>query len=115
MSRRSRAASATPPSPHFPANSRYAHVSTATFTEPDGSAVPFLQRRFCPRPEALSILTEAVVHDPDRPDSVAARTLGDPLQWWRIADSNTAMDPLELTDLPGRRLRVPVPQNLPQP
>ena len=31
--------------------SRYAGVGTATWTAPDGSAVPYLLRRFIPQPE----------------------------------------------------------------
>ena len=40
----------------------------------------------------------------------AARTLGDPLQFWRVCDANNAMNPPELTEEAGRALRVPVPQ-----
>ena len=32
-----------------------------------------------------------------------------PEQYWRIADMNTAMDPVELTDEPGAILRIPLP------
>jgi hypothetical protein len=115
MPSRPRTIPSAPQSTPFPPTSRYAQVATATYVEADGTSVPYLQRRFCPRPESLQTLAEAVVRNPDRLDSVAARTLGDPLQAWRIADANAAMDPLELADRPGRQLRVPVPQNLPQP
>ena len=101
--------------PAYPPGSRYADVGTVTWTEPDGSTFSYLERRFCPLPERLATLTTAEVREGDRLDGIAARTLGDPLQAWRIADANAAMDPMDLTDEPGRRLRVPVPQNLSQP
>ena len=34
---------------------------------------------------------------------------GDSQSFWRIADANRAMDPLEL-ETPGRTLRIPMPQ-----
>lgn len=43
----------------------------------------------------------------DRLDLVANRTLRDPLQAWRIADANTAMDPLALTRRAGATLQIP--------
>jgi hypothetical protein len=44
-----------------------------------------------------------------RPDLLSARLQGDPLQFWRIADANGVMNPSELTDVPGRQLRIPRP------
>jgi hypothetical protein len=46
----------------------------------------------------------------DRLDLIAARTLGDSEQFWRVCDANDAMDPHELTAEPGRAVRVPVPR-----
>lgn len=115
MEPRSPAGMVIPQAPPFPAGSRYAQVKTATYLAPDGTAIPYLERRFCPPPGTLQTLAEEGVRDPDRMDLVAARTYGDPLQWWRIADAEAALDPRELTDRPGRRLRVPVPLTLPQP
>jgi nucleoid-associated protein YgaU len=43
----------------------------------------------------------------DRLDLIAARTLGDPLLFWRIADANLALDPFDLVE-PGRALTVPL-------
>ena len=53
---------------------------------------------------------EVEVIQGERIDLVAYRTLGDPLAYWRICDANNAMDPQELTEEPGFRLRVPLPQ-----
>jgi len=46
----------------------------------------------------------------DRLDLITARTLSDPEQFWRIADANDAMDPTDLTNEPGSRLRIATPQ-----
>jgi hypothetical protein len=90
--------------------SRYAQTATATWTAPDGSVVRYLNRRFVPDAATMPLRQEVTVAPLDRPDLVAARTVGDALQWWRIADANTAVDPLDLTAVPGTRLRVPVAQ-----
>ena len=58
----------------------------------------------------MSLLAEVTVIRGDRLDLIAARTLGDPEQFWRVCDANDAMNPVILTEEPGRTLRVPVPQ-----
>jgi nucleoid-associated protein YgaU len=63
-----------------------------------------------PAGESLPLLVEVTVQPGERLDLITARTLGDPLQFWRIADANNAMDPQELAAEPGTVLRVPVPQ-----
>ncbi len=64
---------------------------------------------FFPRAETLPLLVEVTVAEGDRLDLIAARTLGDPEQFWRVCDANNAMNPADLM-APGRILRVPVPQ-----
>ena len=59
---------------------------------------------------SLPLLVEITVNQGDRLDLITANTLGDPEQFWRICDANDAMHPGELTAVPGRRLRVAVPQ-----
>lgn len=90
--------------------SRYYALETAELALPDGRQAAYTRRRFLPRGRDLVLLSEAVVRQDERLDLVAYRTLGDPLQFWRICDANDAMDPLELTARPGRLLRIPVPQ-----
>jgi hypothetical protein len=100
--------------PNFDPSSRYAGLETATYTAPGGQPVTYVTRRFLPQGEKLALLAEAPVNAGDRLDLLAYRTLGDPLQFWRIADANNALHPWDLLDRPGRSLRVPVPQLAPQ-
>jgi hypothetical protein len=97
----------------FPANSRYQGTATAKLERADGSEVVYLRRRFLPQPERLVLLTEHVVVEGDRIDNVAARYLGDPEQFWRVADANRAMRPDALLDSVGRRLRITLPDGVP--
>lgn len=90
-------------------SSRYNTVGTALYASPSGEQVTYRQRRFLPDPSALQVLAQVVVKDGERIDQLAAAKLGSSLQWWRIADANTAMEPYTLTDTPGVTLIVPVP------
>lgn len=94
----------------FDPASRYYDLETAVLTAPDGCEIPFKRRRFLPQGDGMPALVEVTVLEGDRLDQITARTLSDPEQFWRIADPNDAMDPLELTAEPGAQLRVPVPQ-----
>ncbi len=94
----------------FDPTSRYASLATATFTTTGGRQITYVRRRFLPDGTAMPLLTEVMVTRGDRIDLVTARTLGDPLQFWRVADANNAMNPFDLTAEPGNTLRVPVPQ-----
>jgi hypothetical protein len=92
----------------FDAASRYARIKEAEYTMPDGRAVIYKKRRILPRGEEMPVLATVTVEKKDRLDLLAARTIGQPDQFWRVADANDAMHPLWLVT-PGRRLRVPVP------
>jgi hypothetical protein len=94
----------------FDPTSRYYAIETVQLTASDGRVVAYKRRRFLPQGEALPLLVEVVVTEGDRLDVITARTLGDPEQFWRVADANDAMNPTELTDEIGRALRVPIPQ-----
>jgi hypothetical protein len=50
----------------------------------------------------------------ERLDNITARYLGDPLQFWRVCDANGAMNPSELTAVIGRRLRITMPEGIPE-
>ncbi|HEU4596493.1 MAG TPA: hypothetical protein VFS10_15260 [Pyrinomonadaceae bacterium] len=94
----------------FDFTSRYYSIETATHTAPDGRVLLYKRRRFLPRGETLTLLVEATVTEGDRLDLITARTLGDPEQFWRVADANEALNPFDLTTEIGRRLRVPLPE-----
>ncbi|TFW31741.1 LysM domain-containing protein [Massilia horti] len=94
----------------FPVTSRYYGIETATIEGPDGRPVAYLRRRFVPPPDPGPPLAEHAVVEGDRLDNVTARYLGDPEQFWRVCDANNAMQPQELTDEIGRRLRIVFPR-----
>jgi len=94
----------------FDPTSRYYAIETVQLTAPEGRVIAYKRRRFLPQGETLPLLVEVVVTEGDRLDVITARTLGDPEQFWRVADANDAMNPTELTDEIGRALRVPIPQ-----
>ncbi len=93
----------------FTRESRYAALPTATLTMPDGRVVVYVRRRFRPGAAEVVAYAEEAVAAGDRPDLVAARTLGDPEAAWRLADANDVMRPAELTAEPGRMLRIAAP------
>jgi hypothetical protein len=51
----------------------------------------------------------------DRLDNLTAKYLGDPEQFWRLCDANNALQPEELTDTVGRRVRITMPEGIPGP
>jgi hypothetical protein len=94
----------------FDHTSRYYNLEVATKDLSDGRTVSYVRRRFLPQGGEMPLLAEVEVIQGERIDLIAYRTLGDPLAYWRICDANNAMDPQELTEEPGFRLRVPLPQ-----
>jgi hypothetical protein len=97
----------------FPANSRYSTIQTATLTGLDGKTIIYLQRRWLPMPEQFVLLQEYTVTPGERLDNLAARLIGDPERFWQLCDSNGALKPDELTNTPGRKIRVTLPQGIP--
>ena len=97
----------------FSPTSRYFATEITQYDPGDGNPLPYLRRRFPPQPEDLTQVREHVVVDGDRLDLLAARYLGDPEQFWRIADANRALRPDELTEKVGRRLRITLPEGIP--
>ncbi|MDY6795814.1 MAG: hypothetical protein SWK76_11165 [Actinomycetota bacterium] len=94
----------------FDINSRYYNLATNIYKTDDGELIAYKRRRFLPRGEDLQLLAETEVQQSDRLDLIAHRTIGDPEQYWRICDANDAMEPDGLIAEPGRRLKVPMPQ-----
>jgi len=95
-------------------SSRYANVDTTTLVTGDGVERRYLLRRFLPDGKKQPLLTEVTVTQGDRLDLLAFRTIGDPVQFWRLADANNAMKPEDLTSEAGAVIRVAVPQPDPQ-
>jgi len=98
--------------PLFPPESRYHGIAAAQATQPDGTVVAYLRRRFVPPPENFSLLQEHMVTAGDRLDNLAARYIGDPSQYWRICDANGAIRPDELTETAGKRLSITLPEGV---
>ncbi len=94
----------------FDPDSRYDKLPTLVFITADGREIGYVTRRFLPRAESMQTLLELSVARGDRLDLIAARTLGDPLRFYQICDANEAMHPDELTEEPGRRLRIALPE-----
>jgi hypothetical protein len=94
----------------FDHTSRYYHLETVQYETEEGRQIAYKVRRFLPQGRRLPLLTEASVRPGERLDLIAARTLGDPLQFWQICDANDTLDPFALTAETGRQLRIPVPQ-----
>jgi hypothetical protein len=97
----------------FSPTSRYYGFETLQTKLPNGLTVVYLKRRFLPQPENFSLLQEHIVTEDERLDNITATYLGDPEQFWRVADANRAMRPEELTETVGRRLRITLPEGIP--
>ena len=96
----------------FTATSRYYGIDTETLTTADGTTIIYLQRRFLPSPERFQLLQEHRVTQAERLDNIAAKYLGDPELFWRIADANRAMRPVDLVKTVGRTLRITLPEGI---
>jgi hypothetical protein len=88
--------------------SRYADTATAEYVGATGRRVVHLRRRFLPAASAYTPVARVVVTEGDRLDLIAARSIGDPEQYWQVCDANEAMNPAELERLPGRIVLIAV-------
>ncbi len=98
----------------FDPRSRYASLNTKTLTvtDRDGTTrdLRYVERRFLPSiSEATTPLAEHTVMQGERLDQITARYLGDPQQFWRVADANNTFAPEDLTAEPGKRITIPLP------
>jgi hypothetical protein len=97
----------------FPVTSRYYGIEIATLDTPAGQSIAYVRRRIVPPAENFTLLMEHTVVQGDRLDNVTAKYLGDPEQFWRIADANDAIRPEELTEQIGSMLRITLPEGIP--
>ena len=108
-------AGAIPSSPFDP-SSRYHGLPLAVLPglgfEPAVSGLAYVTRRFMPPRSSIAIAAEHLVRAGERPDTLAALHLADPLLYWRIADANAVIDPFELTDTVGARVAIPLPPGM---
>lgn len=97
----------------FEPTSRYysLKVKSLSVTDPDGGLreVRYVERRFLPLPGLEPTVLEHAVLQGDRLDRVTARYLGDPAQFWRVADANVVLRPETLTEEVGRRIAITLP------
>ncbi len=95
----------------FEPSSRYFRVEDATISLVDADGVTrtvsYKRRRFIVDPVMAPTLQHAVVQG-ERPDTITAHYLADPTQFWRVCDVNGVLRPSELTDEPGRAIRIPM-------
>lgn len=90
----------------FDQNSRYYKVPNLEFIAPGGFRISYKARRLPPQASAFTVQAIVTVGPADRLDTIAARALGDPEQFWRIADANDALDPFAL-ETPGAVISIP--------
>ena len=94
----------------FDSTSRYYSKETSIYTTSDGQEITYVKRRFLPQGEDRPLLIETTVNASDRLDLITGRTLGNPQQFWRVADANNAMNPFDLVSEPGMMIRIAIPQ-----
>ncbi|CAG9170137.1 hypothetical protein LMG23992_01478 [Cupriavidus laharis] len=105
-------AGAIPSSPFGP-NSRYHGVPLGHHVSDAGDpGTAYVLRRFIPQRRDIAVVAEHIVESGERPELLAARTLGDAELYWRLADANAVTDPFALTDTLGQRVAIPLPPGM---
>jgi hypothetical protein len=100
---------------NIPPTSRYYGLTVLKLDAGSDHEIAYLARRFVPPSSQLAMLHTHTVTEGERMDLVASRELGDAQAFWRVCDANDAMRPDDLTAIPGRSLRITLPQGLPGP
>ncbi len=86
----------------FDPKSRYARLPTYTVQDHRGRQVSVAP---APPPPGDGLLGIHVLRQGERLDHLAAKYLGDPAGYWRIAERNDVMAPEELTE--SREIEIP--------
>ncbi|HEU5003840.1 MAG TPA: LysM domain-containing protein [Actinomycetota bacterium] len=97
----------------FGPESRYVGLPIRTLAAPDGTPVSYVSRRFIAAPGAFAVLQRYRVREGDRVDVVAATLVGNPLSYWQLCDANLALEPSDLTGVPGAFIVVTLPAGVP--
>jgi hypothetical protein len=84
-------------------------------TTAQGKTVVYLERRFLPSSNSFATVQFYTIAQADRLDNIANNFLGDPLAFWRICDANNVMRPQELTETPGKQIRLTLPEGIALP
>ncbi len=98
---------------YFAPTSRYYGIEAITIETERQGTIAYIRRRFIPQPDHFQLLQEHVVTEKERLDSITHRYLSDPEQFWRICDANGAMEPNDLTDTIGKKIRITLPEGIP--
>ena len=93
----------------YPPNSRYHGLSILRLSSEDENEVAYLSRRFLPPADRFVELRLHRVVQGERLDNITAQYLGDPEMFWRVCDANGVSRPDELTETPGRLIRITLP------
>lgn len=96
----------------FPQTSRYHTIETTRLVTADGREIIYLKRRFVPAGSTFADLTEHKYAEGERLDNITAQYVGDPTQFWQLADANDVLHPDELTTEIGWRIRIPLLQGV---
>jgi hypothetical protein len=97
----------------FSLSSRYRDIATTAIEGSNGEMTVYLLRRFLPQPERFFLLQEHIVKEGDRLDNVTNLYLGDPERFWQICDANNVLVPAELTEKPGNKIKITLPEGIP--
>jgi len=97
----------------FDQTSRYFNIEISGLViinnEGEKREIKYVKRRFLPPADEMFTLIEHIVKQEDRLDNITALYMGDPTQYWRICDTNEVLKPIELTDEPGRIIKISMP------
>jgi|SRR5712692_2976437 len=97
----------------FDAGSRYFSVASLSLSVTDSAGqkrmITYKLRRRLPAPGSQPTLVEHLVRQGERLDNITSRYLTDPTQFWQVCDANIVLEPEELTERPGRLIRIPLP------
>jgi hypothetical protein len=99
----------------FSQTSRYYGQPILKLKLKDGTEIAYVSRRFLPGGNEFDLLLLHRVTEGERLDTVTAKYLDDPEQFWRVCDANEVMSPFELTDPIGQEIRITLPQGIPGP
>ncbi|MFD1561252.1 hypothetical protein ACFSHT_37370 [Paraburkholderia silviterrae] len=83
------------PASGYDTSSRYYGLPVLEMSTAGGAVIRYVKRRIIPAAASFPTLTMYQVQQGDRIDVIAARYLGDPLLYWRIADANLAVHPAD--------------------